>query len=175
MAAAAHAGPRGPDVAERTLLALIAAAADPSAGVRAAALAGLAELPDPPPAGGAAREELDRVVEDGLTARSAAVRGAAASVLPRLDGGSDGGDYASGGPSPFAPAVLRALVKALVRCDPAEAAAHAAVLPALHPDPAALAAERVEDDELRARVLDALGVAAADPGDGPDADAAAAT
>ena len=140
------------EAAERALLALVAAGSDPSARVRAAALSGLAEL-ERLPERGAARDELDRVVEDGLTARSAAVRAAAASALPKLRIEGRTGD----GP-PFAPAVLRALTRALVRCDDAEAAAHAAVLYDLHPDPPALAAERVEDGELLARVLDALGV-----------------
>ena len=140
------------EAGERALLALVAAGADPTAPVRAAALAGLAEL-DRLPEAGAARDELDRVVEDGLTARTAAVRAAAASVLPKLRT-----ERQTRGGSPFAPAVLRALTRALVRCDDAEAAAHAAVLFDLHPDPPALAADRVEDDELLGRVLDALGV-----------------
>ena len=139
---------------ERGLLALVAAAADPAAAVRAAALRGLAALPELP-ADGPGREELDRVIEDGLTARTPAIRAAAAAVLPRLP---ESGARDAATPSPFAPAVLKALTGALVRCDDAEAAEHAAVLRELHPAPATLVAERVPDEELRARVSDALGV-----------------
>ena len=160
-AAAAQAPGRGEsaDDWERALLSLIAAAADPTAGVRAAALRGLAALPDLP-AEGPGREELDRAVRDGLTARTPAVRAAAAAVLPRLPPAV--GEEGEAADAQFAPAVLKALVGALVRCDDAEAAEHAAVLHALHPDPPALAAERVDDEETRARVLDALGAGGAD-------------
>ena len=140
---------------DRCLLGLIAAADDPAAAVRAAALRGLAALPDLP-SGGGGREELDRIVLAGLAARTPAVRGAAAAVVTRLPPPepNDAGET----DAPFAPAVLKALVGALVRCEDVEAAQQAETLIALHPDPAALAADRVPDEELRLRVLDALGV-----------------
>ena len=134
---------------DRCLLALTAATDDATAAVRAAALRGLAEVPDLP-AEGAAREELDRAVTSALAARTPAVRAAAAALLPRLP---TGGEKVS----PFAPAALKALIGALVRCSDAEAAEHAATLAVLHPDPAALVRDEVEDPELRLRVLDALG------------------
>ena len=134
---------------DRCLLALTAAADDATAAVRAAALRGLAAVPDLP-AEGAAREELDRSVRSALAARTPAVRAAAAALLPRLPTGREE-------VSPFAPAALKALIGALVRCSDAEAAEHAATLAALHPDPAALARDEVEDPELRLRVLDTLG------------------
>ena len=134
---------------DRCLLGLTAAADDATAAVRAAALRGLAAVPDLP-AEGAAREELDRAVTAALAARTPAVRSAAAALLPNLPVGEDGG------PSPFAPAALKALIGALVRCEDAEAAEHAATLAVLHPDPAALARDEVADPELRLRVLDAL-------------------
>ncbi|MEM9702736.1 MAG: hypothetical protein AAF907_09875, partial [Planctomycetota bacterium] len=49
------------------------------------------------------------------------------------------------------------LIGSLVRCDDAEAAEHVTLLRTLCTDPAAFAQDRVADDELRARVLDALG------------------
>ncbi|QDT18089.1 HEAT repeat domain-containing protein [Alienimonas californiensis] len=139
---------------DRVLLGLIGATEDTLAAVRAAALRGLAAAPDLGEAE-AAREELDRVVLAGLAARTPAVRSAAAAVATRLPPvPAEAGGLRE---EPFAPAVLKALVGALVRCDDAEAAGHVATLRALHPDPAALAEERVDDDELLSRVLDALG------------------
>ena len=140
---------------DRCLLGLIAAADDPAAAVRAAALRGLAALPDLP-AGGGGREELDRIVLAGLAARTPAVRAAAAAVVTQLPPPEP--NEAGETDAPFAPAVLKALVGALVRCEDAEAAQQAETLLALHPDPAALAADRVPDEELRLRVLDVLGV-----------------
>ncbi|MFH5803042.1 hypothetical protein [Alienimonas sp. DA493] len=144
------------DAWDRCLVGLIAATDDPLAAVRAAALRGLAAAPDLARAE-AAREELDRVALAGLGARTPAVRSAAAAIAVRLPPV----EAESGGLSepPFAPAVLKALVGALVRCDDREAAEHVATLRELHPDPAAFAEERVDDDELLSRVLDALGVA----------------
>ena len=135
---------------ERCFLGLIAAADDPIAAVRAAALRGLAAFPDLPTEG-AALEEIERATLSGFASRTPAVRQAAAAVVARLPPEVTGVAQA-----PFAPAVLKALTGALVRCDDAEAAEHAATLAALHANPAALVVERVGDEELRRRVLDIL-------------------
>ena len=84
------------------------------------------------------------------------MRAAAAAVVTRLPPPEP--NEAGETDAPFAPAVLKALVGALVRCEDTEAARQAETLLALHPDPAALAADRVPDEELRLRVFDVLGV-----------------
>ncbi|NNJ25385.1 hypothetical protein [Alienimonas chondri] len=138
---------------DRCLLGLTGAADDPIAAVRAAALSGLGMNPDLPSTG-AGREELNRVTLEGLASRTPAVRQAASALACALPPAESGGAE-----SPFAPATLKALVGALVRVDGPEIAEHVATLRTLHPDPAALAEERVDDGELLARALDALGVA----------------
>ena len=148
----AHPPAAGGDAGADTLLELARAADDDAKRVRVAVLRVLAAVPGLPN-GGAAFEELRDVMNRRLVDRDEAVRSAAFAALPAFGPAA----------SQFAPAVLKAVTKALVDCRDRPASEAAAVLTTLVPDAAAFVRERLGDDELETRTLGLLGGPSAPP------------